>query len=250
MVTPRLSLHGKPAAAADPSRLAAFVFILILTVSSLCGIALSASSSEDGLSAEAKEARLQAEEILSKPIFRQPDERVGLAARIGRWILGVLRWLGRLISRMGGVLGLSTPVSIAVSVAVILFAVGLIIYFILKTRWSTRSSTHLVAELEPEKPPEAPRDLSAVEEALRSGDLARVAGLLTSWFLTRAYEPERPPEGWTNRELLPDLRTRPPLRGGDWERLVGWHEALRYAGSPPDRSVLEAWVERARGSVP
>ena len=143
-----------------------------------------------------------------------------------------------------------TALATGVSVAV-LAAAGLLLWRLRRrgARW------HHDGEPGLPPPPEAPPErtflpLSAAEQALSGGDPGRAAALLTDWFLSRAFEPERPPDWRTNRELLPDLRSLGPLGGGEWEALVAFHEALRYAGSPPRAATVGAWLERARRVAP
>lgn len=193
-------------------------------------------------------ARDEAGEILSLPAFRHRGEATPLE-RLGRAVMGFLRrsadFLRRTVEFKYG-----TAVATGVSVAV-LGAVALLL-------WRLRRRGHRALQAEEPGPTQAPEGvperrflpLSAAERAFSAGDSGGAAALLTDWFLSRAYEPERPPDWRTNRELLPDLRSRDPLEGREWEALVAFHEALRYAGSPPLAATVKAWLERARRAAP
>lgn len=201
-----------------------------------------------GLPPEAAVARDEAANILTLPTFRHRAE-VSPLERLGRVVLKFLRksfdFLRRTVEFRYGT-ALATGVSVLV--------LGAVAYLL----WRLRRRGPQVPTAEESGPPPAPesipgRDplpLSAAEQALSGGDPGGAAALLTDWFLSRAYDPDRPP-GWrTNRELLPDLRSRGPLGNREWEALVAFHEALRYAGSPPQATVVGAWLERARRVSP
>ena len=214
-------------------------------------IALSASciaaeAERAPLGEEAAAARRDAEQILSKPIFKRAKEGQPFLERLGRYLLGLARRLFHGFQRILGT-KYASLFSYIVSGAVILLAIGALLWFIVKT---------------PRAPPaggparQAPDDqgggrptlfpLSHIEKAVECGELGTAAGMLADWFIACAYDPSYAPWWLTNRELLPQLRGLKPLVPNEWESLVSFHESLRYAGYPPERAVVERWLDRAR----
>lgn len=222
------------------------LLLTLLALASATALRVSAAGEEAGdLSPDAVSARDDAREILRLPVFRKGGG-AGPLERLGRAALGALRRLGDLLRRAVGFehgTALATVVS-----GLVLAGAALLLLWLWRSR-PRRSGVRMERPLEASAPEvEARRflPLGAAEEAFARGDLAGAAALVTDWFLARAYEPGRPPDWRTNRELLPDLRPKPPLRAEDWEALVTFHEALRYAGARADARVVGAWLERAR----
>jgi len=197
---------------------------------------------------KAEEARVEAEQILSMPVFEKARAKEGVAARVGRWLIKKLREIGSFISDLlPEFAGIGTGISYAVTAGLLLLLAALIWYWFLRNRdLRLRAMPRFEPDEGGDTPASAP-SLADAEEALRAGDLAGAAARITEWFMAVAYLPASPPEGRTNREMLPELKRRPPLAPKDWEALVRFHESLRYAGRSTEKKVVDAWFRAARG---
>ena len=189
-------------------------------------------------------ARDEAGKILALPVFRHRGEPTPME-RLGRVVMGLLR---RSLAVLRRVVDFRYGTALATGISLLVITAVALLLWRLRGRGSRAPAGE---DPGPQRPTDATPErrflsLSAAELAFSRGDPGSAAAFLTDWFLSRAYDPDLPPDWRTNRELLPDLRSRGPLQGREWEALVAFHEALRYAGSPPDGAVVGAWLERAR----
>jgi hypothetical protein len=231
-----------------PWRILAPALLAVLLLSAPMGHPAVEPTPGSGLPPEAVAARDEAAKILALPLFHHRGETRPME-RLGRVVMGLLR---RSLAALHRVVGLQYGTALATGVSLLVLTAVAILLWRLRGRGPLASAGEDSAPQTPDGAAQEGRflPLAAAEGAFSRGDPVSAVAFLTDWFLWRAYDPELPP-GWrTNRELLPDLRSRGPLQDREWEALVAFHEALRYAGSPPDGAVVGAWLERARRVSP